>query len=141
MYAFALEENIGGRQAVADVTAYIATLLMSPDPDRGRGDRLQAGRQLYEGQCGSCHGMRGEGSNDRVIPRLQGQHYAYLVRQLQQINTGGIRNVDPGMMAQVKLLGEADIEAVSDYISRLVPDAGLLAPPDWENPDFNFGIQ
>jgi len=136
MAPFASAQRIGGPQAVADVAAYIDTLEMGVGNGRGPGDDLEYGAQLYELNCVHCHGRQGEGSNERYIPRIQAQHYAYLVRQFEWIRDGKRRNADPEMVQQIQSFSERDVRAVLDYVSRLEPPDYLQAPPGWRNPDF-----
>jgi cytochrome c553 len=136
MCPLASAEKIGGAQAVADVTAYIDTLEISVENGKGPGKHLARGRTLYETSCASCHGPEGEGDNDSFMPRIQAQHYAYLVRQFELIRDGKRRNADPEMTAQHSGFSAEDIRAVSDYVSRLEPSAEFQAPKGWRNPDF-----
>jgi len=136
MCPLASAEKIGGAQAVADVTGYIDTLEISIENGKGPGDQLELGRTLYEANCARCHGPEGEGDNDRYMPRIQAQHYAYLVRQLERIRDGKRRNADPEMTAQVRSFSAEEVSAVSDYVSRLEPPEAFQAPKGWRNPDF-----
>ena len=140
MYPFAKEDAIGGPQAIADVTAYIATLPMSPTPSHRAGelseeDRAKAERMFFT-KCSGCHGVNGEGDTEKFYPRIQGQHYEYLLRQLKWIQTGKRRNADKTMMRKIKRLKKADFESLADYVSRLSPPKDLVAEPGWKNPDF-----
>jgi cytochrome c553 len=119
MYPFSDPDTIGGAQAIADVTAYIATLAPDPNPGQGPGDRLPAGKALYEKQCAECHGKGGQGKASAFFPRLTGQHFAYLVRQLRWLRDGFRKNGNPVMVERLKSHSDEDIEAVADYISRL----------------------
>ncbi len=136
MYPFSLQEEIGGEQAIADVTAYISELLMNPEPGFGPGTDLERGRQAYNANCARCHGLNGEGDNERFYPRIQGQHYNYLVRQMRWIKDDKRRNANPEMTDQLKRLSDQDVETIADYVSRLKPPPELTASPDWTNPDF-----
>ena len=136
MLPYACVETIGPAQAVADVAGYIATLKMSVDTGKGPGEELELGQHLYAENCASCHGARGEGSDGDYVPRIQAQHYKYLVHQLEWIREGKRRNANPDALAQIQGLREREIHALLDYISRLKPPAELQAPPDWKNPDF-----
>ncbi len=136
MYPFALEREIGGAQSIADVAAYIQTLKMNPEPGLGAGDDLEHGAQLYKDNCVRCHGENGEGDNDKFYPRIQGQHYEYLLRQYVWIKEGKRRNANPEMVEQIKFFTDKDTTAVLDYVSRLKPPAEDTAPPGWLNPDF-----
>ena len=136
MYPFALPREIGGAQSIADVAAYISKLKMNPDPGVGPGDDLEHGAKLFKENCVRCHGENGEGNNDKFYPRIQGQHYEYLLRQYNWIKEGKRRNANPDMVKQIQGFTEKDTKAVLDYVSRLKPPAEDVAPPGWLNPDF-----
>jgi len=138
MYPFALPESIGDAQALADVAGYIAKLKMNPAPGVGPGDNLEHGKKLYADNCVKCHGEQGEGSEEKFYPRIQGQHYKYMLRQFEWIRDGKRRNANPDMVKQIQEFSDADMVAVIDYASRLKPPAEDLAPSaDWKNPDFD----
>lgn len=137
MYPFATKESIGDAQALADVTAYISKLLMNPNNGVGPGDNLEAGKKLYQDNCVKCHGDKGEGNADKFYPRIQGQHYQYMLRQFEWIRDGKRRNANPEMVTQIKAFTDKDMKAVIDYAARLKPPAEALAKPGWKNPDFD----
>lgn len=136
MYPFALPDQIGGPQSIADVAAYIQTLKMNPEPGMGEGTDLEHGKKLYKDNCARCHGDHGQGDNDKYFPRLEGQHYNYLVRQYQWIKEGKRRNANPDMVKQIQWMTERDTKAVLDYVSRIKPPADKIGPKGWQNPDF-----
>ena len=119
MYPFTDPKSIGGAQAIADVTAYIASMDKSTDVGVGNGQQLALGKSIYHKRCIACHGDKAQGNNDALFPRLRGQHYAYLLRQLKWIKGGYRKNSNPQMVTEVKDLTDADLNAVADYLSRL----------------------
>jgi cytochrome c553 len=127
MYAFASAERIGGVQAVSDVAGYVAAMETSADTGKGPGDDPDLGRELYERNCSRCHGLHAEGDGERRVPRIQAQHYAYLLRQFEWIRDGKRRNADPEMTAQIQGFSDREARAVLDYVSRLEP-AGAMRP-------------
>lgn len=136
MYPFALTSEIGGEQSVADVTEYISRLPMNPENGVGPGTDLALGQKLYADNCVRCHGTTGEGDRDKYYPRIQGQHYAYLLRQYQWIKDGKRRNANPDMIEQIKNFSDKDTVAVLDYVSRLKPPKEIIGVKGWRNPDF-----
>ncbi len=136
MYPFALPQEIGGPQSIADVTAYIAKLPMNPNNGVGPGTSVEKGKQLYADNCVRCHGDQGQGDDAKYYPRIQGQHYEYLLRQYKWIKEGKRRNANPDMVKQIQNFTDEDTVAVLDYVSRLKAPAELVGAPDWVNPDF-----
>ncbi len=118
------------------MAAYVDTLEINPRLSKGPGSDLELGKKLYVGSCQSCHGAQAEGDGERFIPRLQAQPYRYLVRQFERIRDGQRKNAHAGMVAQIQEFGEAETQAVLDYVSRLEPPEELTAPEGWKNPDF-----
>ena len=138
MYPFAQSTYVKGAQGLADVAAYVSSLPMVPNNELGSGKDLEKGEKLYKDNCVKCHGENGEGDNNEYYPRIQGQHYAYLLRQLEWIKSGKRRNSDEKMTKQIHGFSQDDLKAVADYTARLRPDKSLLADhKDWRNPDFN----
>ncbi len=119
MYPFSDPASIGGIQAIADVTAYIATLPANPSPGQGNGLQLEQGKQLYQKNCASCHGSQGEGDNELFFPRLQGQHYAYLLRHMKWIRDGYRRNSNAQMASLIRPMKDEQLDAIADYLSRI----------------------
>jgi len=136
MYPFALPSEIGGEQSVADVTEYIAKLPMNPENGVGPGTDVAHGEKLFKDNCVRCHGADGEGNFEKYYPRIQGQHYEYLLRQYQWIKAGKRRNANPDMMEQIKNFSDKDTTDVLDYVSRLKPPKDMLGVAGWKNPDY-----
>jgi cytochrome c553 len=136
MIPYATVEAIGGAQAVADVAGYIDTLEISVENGKGPGTDIELGATLYRENCARCHGPNGEGSQAEYVPRIQAQHYDYLVRQFKWIRDGKRRNANAEMVKQIQDFDATQMEAVLDYVSRLQPPEELQAPPGWHNPDF-----
>ena len=53
------------------------------------------------------------------MPRIQSQHFAYLVRQFEWIRDGKRRNAHPEMRAQIQGYSTQEAHAVLDHVSRL----------------------
>ena len=136
MYPLAKEDVLGGPQAIADVVAYIDTLPMSPEPSSGNAGDSERAEKLFFTKCSGCHGVNGQGDEESFYPRIHGQHYEYLLRQLKWIQTGKRRNANKTMMRKIKRLKLEDLERLADYVSMLSPPAEMIAEPGWKNPDF-----
>lgn len=141
MYPFSLPESIGDEQSVADVAAYIEQLKMNPDNGKGEWSEgtpeFAQGKKLFKENCVACHGQNGEGNAELLFPMIQGQHYNYMVRQIQWILEGKRRNVNPAMVAIIRGFSEDEIARVVNYVSRIpVPKEKLAPSVDWKNPDF-----
>lgn len=136
MYPIAKESVMGGPQAISDVAAYIDTLPMDPMPGTGRGINEERAEKLFYRKCAECHGADGSGDAERFFPRIHGQHYEYLLRQIKWIRNGKRRNANPVMVKRVKKMKMEDLELLADYVSRMKPPSDLLAEPGWKNPDF-----
>jgi cytochrome c553 len=106
-------------QELADVAAYLQTLPAPTDTQKGSGTELAQGQKLYEASCAGCHGKQGEGDAAKFVPRLSGQHYAYVLRQAQEIRDGKRTNGHQDMLKTVKKLGDKELSAVADYLARL----------------------
>jgi cytochrome c553 len=135
MVPYSSVEAIGGSQAVADVAGYIDTLEITIENGKGSGEDLELGARLFKENCTKCHGGEGQGDNDKFRPRIQSQHYAYLVTQFEQIRSGTRLNADPEMVSQIRNFDDREMRAVLDYVSRLQPPEEFQAPPGWRNPD------
>ena len=119
MELFSDTHHLPAAQDVADVAAFAAQSQPATASGVGAGDQLTLGATVYRERCQSCHGVKSEGSDARLVPRLAGQQYAYLVRQLHDTADGR----RPPMSAQHKRLTRkllaVETDSVADYLSRL----------------------
>jgi cytochrome c553 len=106
-------------QEIADVSAYLSTLPVPPDPGRGPGADLERGGELYRRDCSRCHGERAEGDAASFFPALSGQHYGYLLRQIRDIGAGRRRNAHPEMATLTRRYDDVELKALVDYAARL----------------------
>ena len=141
MYPFALERAIGGAQALADVVAYIEKLPMNPEPGRGPWGpdtpEYEKGKKLYTDNCVECHGEIGLGDAEKFYPRINGQHYNYMVRQFEWIRDGKRRNANPDMVKQIEGFSDDDMKQVINYVTWVpIPEKDRAPSKDWLNPDF-----
>lgn len=132
--------RLEGLQELADLAGYIETLPIPSDNGIGPGGGLERARRLYERSCARCHGERGEGSAAAIYPRLQGQHYRYLVRQMIDVADGRRGNANAEMVAALANFTAADVALVADYLSRLRIQPTNEADPELEpDPDPEAG--
>jgi len=140
MYPFVQERTIGGYQSLVDVVMYISTLPMHPRHRKGPwndlSDEYQQGRKLYQTLCSGCHGTEAEGNNTLLAPRLHGQHFPYIERQIKQIKYGH-RRVNQSMKAVFDQQSAENLMLIANYVSHIPVPGDKLAPSaSWRNPDF-----
>jgi len=116
-------------QEIADIALYLSRV-QSPRESGKAADNLSVkGKKLYEDKnCASCHGKKGEGNNDRVIPVIANQHFGYLLRELKHIQHGTRGNSHPDMVEAISKFSHEDLEAVADYLARLPDYRAVNAP-------------
>ena len=141
MFPFVQSRTVGGYQELSNVVAYISTLPMNPDHAKGPwpqdSKQYKQGKDIYQKYCATCHGDNGEGNNELVYPRLQGQHFQYMNQQIMRIKNG-VREVHPAMQAMVKQLEPEQLEQAINYASYfIVPKQDMATSKTWRNPDFN----
>ncbi|MCU0758468.1 MAG: c-type cytochrome [Steroidobacteraceae bacterium] len=110
--------HLAGGQDIADVAAFVATLPRGFGSGHGDGSSLGTGAATYFERCERCHGPLGEGDGERGIPRLAGQHYAYLYRQFFDAVEQRRPNMGALHLGLMKPLERAQIVGISDYLSR-----------------------
>jgi cytochrome c553 len=102
-----------------DLAAYYAaqdpvpTASGEPDPQK-----VDAGKRAVERHhCASCHapGLIGQDQ----VPRLAGQHYAYLFKQLHGFKAQTSADLDGSMTTAAQALSDREIEALAHYIAHL----------------------
>jgi cytochrome c553 len=118
MYPFSGDWIVSAEE-IANIAAYLNALPTPATNGKGNGYNLTHGKALYEKDCASCHGKNGEGDSKKFIPMVAGQHFIYLKRETRESRDQGRRNASTDMVKALKSYTDADIEAVSDYMSRL----------------------
>ncbi|HEU4780014.1 MAG TPA: c-type cytochrome [Steroidobacteraceae bacterium] len=124
MKHFSDRDHLPGAQALTDVAAYVASLpRFPPSADSiGDGSSLGEGASVYFRECERCHGPLGQGNLLLRRPRLAGQHYNYLLRQLADTAVGNRPGMDDAHVTRLKNLSPAQMRGVADYLSRVSPD-------------------
>jgi cytochrome c553 len=124
MAHFVDRHHLPTSQDVTDVAAYAASLPRFPAmaDSIGDGSFLREGASVYFRVCEACHGPLGQGDGLRLRPRLAGQHYEYLLRQLAATAEGYRPGMDPAHVARLRALSPEQVRGVADYLSRVSPD-------------------
>src|ERR1700722_11471633 len=78
--------------------------------------------------CASCHGDKGQGTNDDYFPRLAGKPAGYLYNQLIAFRDG--RRKYPPMNYLLEFLPDAYLKAMADYFASELPPFPPPAIPD-----------
>jgi cytochrome c553 len=123
MQNFSSTHHLVGAQDLLDVASYAESLPRWPPLEGGIGDgkALQQGANLYFIHCESCHGPLGEGELRRLRPRLAGQHYQYLMKELEQTAAGERPGMDAAHVQRIGKLSPEERQGIADYLSRLSP--------------------
>jgi len=114
---------LGDDAAVARIASYVASLPKTASATPARGN-LHNGKNLYNGNCGACHGGTAEGNPALKSPRLAGLDATYIKRQFAHFRDG-VRGTDPkdvpgrqmAMMART-LPSERDLDDVIAFIHQ-----------------------
>ena len=128
MEGMADRQYIKGAQDIADVAAYVSKLARHGNRGIGSGEFVVEGSRIFAQQCESCHGRDAEGNAERGVPRLAGQHYSYLVRQMYDA-VDGRRPALPALHSQrTEPLNNEEVRAVSDFLARAGWEVSSAAP-------------
>jgi cytochrome c553 len=105
---------------------YLSSLDPNPNPVSGSGEHLRVGQELYAHICAACHGVDGRGEQANRVPRIAGQHYPYLRRQIEA--AAGLHKdlAPPEMTSALRGMRPQEKDALADYVSRLGNSEVLL---------------
>jgi cytochrome c553 len=106
---------------LADVAAYASRLQPASPPGTADGTRTTAGALLFGARCAACHGADGRGNAGRAVPRLAGQHYGYLVRQMYDAVDGRRQPLVEVHANRIAPLNFDQVRGIADYLSRVTP--------------------
>ena len=124
MQHFSDQHHLATAQDITDVTAYVAALpRFAPRLNAfGTGEYIQQGASVYFRVCEACHGALGQGNLLYFRPRLAGQHYQYLLKQLDDIASGTRPSMHPAHVERIRVLTSTERKGMADYLSRMSPD-------------------
>jgi cytochrome c553 len=101
--------------ALAD---YYSKQISAPTGFKADAAKVKAGaKKADEVLCTMCHSGGFSGQNE--IPRVSGQHYAYIKKQLNDFKTRQRTNDAGNMTSVASTLSETDIENLAQYIANL----------------------
>jgi cytochrome c553 len=103
-----------------DIAAYYAAQPPAVPPASSDPVKTEAGQKLVKAYyCDSCHapGLVGQ----QHIPRLAGQHYEYLVKQLRAFKAQTRADMDGSMTMAAQPLSAEDIETLAHYMAHFRP--------------------
>ena len=122
-----VQEPAISMEEIGNIAAYLSTLTSYRENGKGPEDMSEKGKKLFvANKCSTCHGVNGEGSEEKSYPALASQHYGYLIREMNLIRTGVRGNSNPDMVKAIAKFSQSDMDAVADYLSRL-PDYRTVA--------------
>ena len=75
-------------------------------------------KKIIGGVCFVCHGAEGESSSE-VFPRLAGQHWQYIAKQLENFKSG--RRKSTAMADMVAKLTPDEMQALGRYFEKMAP--------------------
>ena len=110
---------------ISTVADYLSKLPANPKPVQGSGKHLRLGQEAYTHICAACHGDDGRGAAANRVPRIAGQHYPYLQRQIEAAAALHKELAPPEMTSALRGMGAQEKDALTDYISRLGQSEGL----------------
>jgi cytochrome c553 len=128
MQFFTDRHHLPGPQELTDVAAYVASLPRFPRTGTGIGDgtSLGEGASVYFRECERCHGPLGQGDLLSRRPRLAGQHYRYLLRQLEDTTQQRRPGMDAAHVHMLQRMSPAQLRGVADYLSRVSPELSSI---------------
>jgi cytochrome c553 len=126
MQVVAVHQSVGNQHDIVALTSYLSGLDSNPNPVNGSGEHLRVGQELYAHICAACHGADGRGEPGNRVPRIAGQHYPYLRRQIDVAAALHRDLAPPEMTSALRGMRPQEKDALADYISRLGNSEVLL---------------
>ncbi|GAB7549840.1 c-type cytochrome [Cupriavidus sp. 8B] len=106
------------REDMLDLGEYFAAQKPIASQFKADGRKVEAGRKKAEEVlCTMCHLGGFAGQNE--IPRVAGQQYAYIVKQLEDFRSRKRTNDAGSMTSVARGLSDADIQNLASYMANL----------------------
>lgn len=111
--------------AIANVAAYLAGLPASRPAATIKADAAN-GQELYDSRCGACHGGEGWGNEALYTPKLNGIGDWYLIRQVENFQTGLRGNLEAvphgqQMSMMAKSVSADELKDIAAYLNAPEP--------------------
>jgi cytochrome c553 len=119
MQVVAVHPIFANQHDIVALANYLANLDWNPSPVNGSGEHLRVGQEIYAHICAACHGADGRGEAGNRVPRIAGQHYSYLRRQIDVAADLHRDLAPPEMTSALRGMRFQEKDALADYISRL----------------------
>ena len=126
MQVVTFHRTVGNRHDLVALATYLSDLEPNPRPVEGLGDHLRVGQESFTHICAACHGPDGRGNRANTVPRIAGQHYPYLRRQIEMAADLHRDFAPPEMTGALRGMPSQEKDALADYISRLGNSDALL---------------
>lgn len=106
------------RQEMIDIANYFAAQPARPSTFKAEEGKIKLGKaKADETLCSMCHLGAFAGQNE--IPKVAGQQYDYIVKQMRDFKARTRTNDAGNMTSVAQTLSEADIENLAHYITSL----------------------
>ncbi|UCH50059.1 MAG: cytochrome c4 [Betaproteobacteria bacterium] len=106
------------RQDMVNLAAYYSQQTFRGQNERGSAALIDAGRKIADDAlCTMCHLGGFKGQNE--VPRVAGQHYSYIVKQLVAFKNRERTNDAGTMTAYMSNVTREQMEAVAAYVANL----------------------
>ncbi len=106
------------RKDMFDIAAYYAAQKPVNQNSEGDASKAARGKQVADAAlCTMCHLGGFSGQNE--VPRVAGQHYEYVLKQLKDFKTKTRSNDAGNMTAVLRTIPDEDLEALAAYTASL----------------------
>lgn len=122
---------------IDDIATYLAGITLKGDPrfeiEEAAGDK-EKGKEIFNGECKSCHRRSGYGKPEKGVPPLAGQQTAYIVRTISRFKARSrVHDDDPkDDLFDVVFKTDDDVKNLTAYLSTLddISEARVATMPD-----------
>jgi cytochrome c553 len=101
-----------------DLAAYFSTQKFNGQSAKGDASKIEHGKKVADAAlCTMCHLGGFSGQNE--VPKAGGQHYDYVLKQLQDFKAKRRTNDAGNMTAVLRTIADEDLEALAAYVASL----------------------